>query len=86
MSFAVQRHLNAVMPLRAPVVSTALFAPPNVGPPAFVTHFNALVNSRRIAFEYDIVPQVGGQGVCMGVEWRGIHRHPWGCATGRLSS
>ncbi len=58
MAFAVQRHINARMPLVAPVVSAALFAPPNVGPPQFVGLYNRLVNGRRIAFQYDIVPQV----------------------------
>lgn len=43
----------------APLVSVLLVAPPSVGPPDFVARFNRLVNARRLAFEYDIVPQVG---------------------------
>ena len=58
MSFAVQRHLNALLGTAAPVVSASLFAPPNVGPPQFVAAYNKLVNGRRIAYQYDIVPQV----------------------------
>lgn len=42
----------------APVVSALLVAPPSVGPPDFMARFNQLVNARRLAFEYDIVPQV----------------------------
>lgn len=29
----------------------------NVGPPSFAARFNALVNARRVAFEYDLIPQ-----------------------------
>lgn len=43
------------------VVSALLVAPPNAGSPAFVEAFNRRVNARRLAAEYDIVPQVGGQ-------------------------
>ncbi|KAL4425099.1 hypothetical protein ABPG77_010413 [Micractinium sp. CCAP 211/92] len=41
----------------AAVVSALLVAPPSVGPPDFVARFNQLVNARRLAFQYDIVPQ-----------------------------
>ncbi|KAL4431070.1 hypothetical protein ABPG75_006326 [Micractinium tetrahymenae] len=41
----------------APIVSALLVAPPSVGPPDFVAQFNTLVNARRLAFDYDIVPQ-----------------------------
>lgn len=47
-------------------VSAALFAPPNVGPAGFASAFNELVNARRIAYEADVVPQVGGCCACMG--------------------
>lgn len=40
------------------VVDAVLFAPPNVGPPTFAAEFNSKINGRRVAFKYDIVPQV----------------------------
>lgn len=58
-AFAAQAFLDEQMgAAAAPLISAALFAPPNVGPPQFVEAFNAQVNSRRLAFIYDIVPQV----------------------------
>ncbi|WIA35276.1 hypothetical protein OEZ86_003735 [Tetradesmus obliquus] len=39
-------------------VGALLFAPPNVGSDAFVADFNKRVNARRIAFQWDIIPQV----------------------------
>lgn len=68
MAFAVQRHLNAVMPQGAPIVSAALFAPPNVGPPQFTSIYNRLVNGRRIAFQYDVVPQASAAAAGMQVQ------------------
>jgi hypothetical protein len=42
---------------QVPMLSAVLVAPPNVGAEDFVEVFNAGVNARRIAFQYDIVPQ-----------------------------
>lgn len=44
---------------QAAVVGALLVAPPNAGSPQFVEEFNQRVNARRLAMEYDIVPQVG---------------------------
>lgn len=52
-AYAAQQYLvQRLRSAAAPVVSAALFAPPSVGPPQFVSSFNSLVNARRIAFEY----------------------------------
>ena len=60
LAYASQSLLKSIFPAgKAPRVDAVLFAPPNAGPPAFVDQFNKLVNARRIAMEYDIVPQVG---------------------------
>ena len=57
--YATQTYLNTKMGEgKAVVASVALFAPPNVGPTAFATTFDQTVNARRVAFDYDIVPQV----------------------------
>lgn len=64
MAFAVQRHLNARLGKAAPVVGAAVFAAPTVGPPQFVAAYNQLVNSRRLAFQFDIVPQVSEGAAC----------------------
>lgn len=56
--FAAQTYLYDQLSKSAPVVSTVLFAPPNVGPPAFASAFNKLINGRRIAFKEDVVPQI----------------------------
>lgn len=56
-SYAAQSYLNQQMGAAAPVVGAVLTAPPNAGSPEFVNAFNQLVNARRLAFEYDIVPQ-----------------------------
>lgn len=58
LALAAQDYLDGEMGAdAAPVVAAALYAPPNAGSPQFVEQFNARVNSRRFAFEYDIVPQ-----------------------------
>ncbi len=57
-SYAAQSYLNQQQGAAAPVVGAVLVAPPNAGSPEFVDSFNQLVNARRLAFEYDIVPQV----------------------------
>ena len=59
LAYAAQSYLDSQLGAASPAVSAVLFAPPNVGPPAFVDQFNKRVNARRIAMEYDIVPQVG---------------------------
>lgn len=57
-AFAAQGYLDgAIGAGGAPAVGAVLFAPPNAGSPAFVAQYDARVNSRRLAFEYDIVPQ-----------------------------
>lgn len=58
LAYAAQSWLDERMGAAAPVVGAALFAPPTAGSPQFVERFNKLVNARRLAFEYDIVPQV----------------------------
>ena len=35
-----------------------LFAPPNAGAPALASAFDQAINGRRIAFKYDLVPQI----------------------------
>jgi Lipase (class 3) len=57
MSYAVQGYLaqNGVGNI---VVDAALFAPPNVGPPAFAQDFNTKVNGRRVAWQTDVVTEV----------------------------
>ncbi|PRW33116.1 lipase [Chlorella sorokiniana] len=57
LSYATQSYLNEKLGAAAPVVGAVLVAPPNAGSPQFVDAFNTLVNARRLAFEYDIVPQ-----------------------------
>eukprot|EP00887_Chlorella_sp_A99_P007886 scaffold20.g7886.t1 len=42
---------------KAPVISTVLFSPPNVGTSAFTASFDKTVNGRRIAYANDIVSQ-----------------------------
>lgn len=64
-SYAAQSYLNQQMGAAAPAVSSVLFAPPNAGSPEFVDSFNQLVNARRLAFEYDIVPQVRYNCFCL---------------------
>ena len=58
--FSAQGHLDSALGAKAPVVGVVLAAPPNVGPPAFTSAFNTKVNARRLAFQYDIVPQARG--------------------------
>ncbi len=57
MSYAVQGFL-AQNGINNIVVSAGLFAPPNVGPPAFAQSFNANVNGRRVAWQTDVVTEV----------------------------
>lgn len=64
-AYAAQSYLNQQMGAAAPAVGSVLFAPPNAGSPEFVDSFNQLVNARRLAFEYDIVPQVRYNCVCL---------------------
>jgi hypothetical protein len=55
---AVQEHL-ASLKLAAPLkVDALLFAPPNMGDATFAAAFGKMVNLRRIAFKYDVIPQV----------------------------
>lgn len=74
-SFASQAWLDTELGAEgggAPVVGALLVAPPNAGPPEFVEQFNARVNARRLAMQYDIVPQVlepSGAGWEMCVRW-----------------
>lgn len=68
-SYAAQSYLNQQMGAAAPVVGAVLTAPPNAGSPEFVNAFNQLVNARRLAFEYDIVPQVRSKGVDYMLSW-----------------
>lgn len=55
-ALAAQQHLDARLGA-GPVVSAVVYGAPTVGGPAFVNLFNARVNARRVAFQYDIVPQ-----------------------------
>lgn len=75
-SYAAQSYLNQQMGAAAPVVGAVLTAPPNAGSPEFVNAFNQLVNARRLAFEYDIVPQVRSKGVESRLSW--LHRQTGG--------
>jgi hypothetical protein len=52
---AAARLANAGSPA---IVDALLFAPVNVGSPLFVAAYDAVVNSRRVVFEYDVVPQI----------------------------
>lgn len=59
-SYAAQAYLNLTLEDSAdpvPMLSAVLVAPPNVGDANFTQLFNEGVNARRIAFQYDIVPQ-----------------------------
>ncbi len=58
----MQRFLDEAVGTGAPVVDAALSAPLNVGGPEFVGLFNQHVNARRVVFQYDVIPQVGGSG------------------------
>lgn len=60
LAYAAQSHLGQQLGDAAPVISTALFAPPNAGSPEFVASYNERVNGRRIAYQDDLVPQAGG--------------------------
>ncbi len=66
----------------AAVVSALLVAPPSVGPPDFVARFNQLVNARRLAFQYDIVPQVNIAAIVVLSNWVQAFLQP--AATGQL--
>lgn len=63
LAYAAQQYLDQQYHSRqlpkggTPAVGAVLFAPPNVGPPGFVERANALVNARRLAYVYDIIPQ-----------------------------
>ena len=57
MSYATEQYLSN-NGLGNIVVDALLFAPPNVGPPAFAQSFNTKVNGRRVAFLTDIVTEV----------------------------
>lgn len=79
LAFAAQAYLDEQLGAgEAPTVSAALFAPPNVGPAAFVSNFNRLVNARRIAYDDDIVAQVCSWG------W-GIHEAGHAAVAAELS-
>lgn len=56
-SYAAQSYLDEQLGEGAPVVGAVLVAPPNVAGPAFVAEFDQRVNARRLAFQFDIVPQ-----------------------------
>lgn len=61
LSYRAQLLLDEKLPAagKGPVkVDALLFAPPQVGDAAFAAAFNKRVNARRIAFKYDVVPQV----------------------------
>ncbi len=57
LAYAAQSYLDEQLGPDAPIINTVLFAQPNVGPPAFVSQFDSLVNARRITYQDDIVTQ-----------------------------
>lgn len=61
LSYRAQVYLDQQLPAagKPPLaVGALLFAAPNVGNNAFVAAFNSKVNARRIAYVYDLIPQV----------------------------
>lgn len=48
---------STVCCVQAPLISSVMFAPPQVGGPAFVERSSKLVNGRGVTFSDDIVQQ-----------------------------